>query len=319
MNLRDLKQYEKYFYRAPSAHNTQPWILGYQDNKIFLKFDESRSLPFSDPSHRDLLLSLGTFVETTLTVAAHFLCPLNFIPDINLSDHSIGFFQRTGDIYKTDFTLEDVLKRQTSRLVYDQRRLEQEVIADLNRQGDGFRVALLPSADVIDLYKISDEYGFRNPMVVKELKDWFRLNKNDPRYFKDGLTTESLNLNSFEAFGFVLVLRLLESEFGRRLHLDKVLTYFSIDTIKKGCDVLVLIGHDKGDLAVLQAGRALQRMWLALAKKGYFTQPLSQIVDCPEACRTLFSRLHLREGERIFEIFRAGRSAHPGRSYRLVD
>lgn len=319
MDIRGLKQYEKYFYRAPSAHNAQPWVLDYQEDVIFLKFDQSRSLPHSDPTHRDLLLSLGAFAETVLIVAAHFGHSLSFIPDIDINDCSIGLFQKATELYKTGFVLNDVLKRQTSRLVYDQRGLDQETIDDLGRQSSDFRALLLPSTSIIDLYKIADEDGFRKIPVVKELRDWFRLSKKDPRYFRDGLTPESLNLNHFEALSFVCILRLLESHLGQWMHLDKVLTYFSVDAVQKKSDVLVLVGHDQGNGAVLEAGRVLQRMWLALARRGYFTQPFSQIVDCPEAYRILFSRLHLKEGERIFEIFRAGRSPQPARSYRLVE
>jgi hypothetical protein len=68
MNLEKFKALEPHFYRAPSAHNTQPWRLHYAADSVKLNYDPMRSLPISDPTHRDLFLSLGAFVETVLIV-----------------------------------------------------------------------------------------------------------------------------------------------------------------------------------------------------------------------------------------------------------
>src|SRR5262245_3454438 len=56
--------------RAPSAHNTQPWVVHYGADRVDIGWDGHRALPASDPTGRDLFLSLGAFVETCLVVAA---------------------------------------------------------------------------------------------------------------------------------------------------------------------------------------------------------------------------------------------------------
>ncbi|MGQ4600784.1 Acg family FMN-binding oxidoreductase [Nocardia sp. R6R-6] len=45
--------------RAPSVHNTQPWLWRVGDSTVDLYADESRWLPHTDPDGRDLLLSCG--------------------------------------------------------------------------------------------------------------------------------------------------------------------------------------------------------------------------------------------------------------------
>ncbi|NUS42697.1 MAG: NAD(P)H nitroreductase [Mycobacteriaceae bacterium] len=44
---------------APSVHNTQPWRWRIGDRSIHLYTDPARTLPYTDPDQRDLLLSCG--------------------------------------------------------------------------------------------------------------------------------------------------------------------------------------------------------------------------------------------------------------------
>jgi nitroreductase len=45
--------------KAPSGHNTQPWLFTKGENEIFIKPDFSRALPIADPENRELFISLG--------------------------------------------------------------------------------------------------------------------------------------------------------------------------------------------------------------------------------------------------------------------
>ena len=55
-----------------------------------------------------------------------------------------------------------------------------------------------------------------------------------------------------------------------------------------------------------------------LGRRGYYTHPLSQILDDPTTERELASRLALGDEARLLSVFRVGRSAQPSRSARLV-
>jgi hypothetical protein len=54
-----LRALEPDFWRAPSAHNTQPWVLRYHDTSAEIGWDPACTLPAGDPTGRDLRLSLG--------------------------------------------------------------------------------------------------------------------------------------------------------------------------------------------------------------------------------------------------------------------
>lgn len=317
MNLKALQQYELHFYRAPSAHNAQPWVLRYEEEAIALFFDMDRTLPAGDPTNRDLLLSLGAFVETVLIVAAHFKCDLEFTADWDLTKHRVGSFRKSTQAYKTPFTLEDIQKRQTSRLIYKGDGPDSRVLQDLKVHIDGLDLQILDSTALVDLFKSSDRFIFHNIPVLKELRQWLRLDRADPRYFKDGLTAAGLNLSAAQAIVFDMILKSLENGSGQRLGLDKMLTLFSLNILKKKCQVMVLSGETTGEMSVVNAGRALQKLWLGLAKQGYFTHPLSQIVDCPETYGILCSRIGLKKENRILSVFRVGRSSPPAYSHRL--
>jgi nitroreductase len=45
--------------RAPSVHNTQPWLWRVGDKTVHLYADTSRHLPYTDPDQRDLIVSCG--------------------------------------------------------------------------------------------------------------------------------------------------------------------------------------------------------------------------------------------------------------------
>lgn len=62
----------RYVVLAPSAHNTQPWAFRIEGNHIALYPDFSRALSVSDPTHRELYLSLGCALANLLIAADHF-------------------------------------------------------------------------------------------------------------------------------------------------------------------------------------------------------------------------------------------------------
>src|SRR5713226_3478955 len=118
MSFETVRLLESIAGRAPSPHNTQPWKLIYGENHIRLDYDPDRHLEASDPTKRDLLLSLGSFVESLLIAASEARYGLEFVPDIDPGSCQIGWFRRVAAYYKTPFTSGDILRRQTSRLPY---------------------------------------------------------------------------------------------------------------------------------------------------------------------------------------------------------
>lgn len=60
--------------RAPSVHNTQPWLLRITGDQIAVHADDERWLPRTDPDRRDLHLSVGALLQHLTAALRAFGC-----------------------------------------------------------------------------------------------------------------------------------------------------------------------------------------------------------------------------------------------------
>ena len=56
--------------RAPSVHNTQPWLWAVADDRLTLFADRARQLVHADPDGRDLIISCGAALQHLQVAAA---------------------------------------------------------------------------------------------------------------------------------------------------------------------------------------------------------------------------------------------------------
>jgi nitroreductase len=303
-DLRDLRRLEPLFWRAPSAHNTQPWVLEYAAERITLGVDDTRHLAAGDPTRRDLMLGLGAFVETVLIVAAD--------EGIGLQFDGRAFV--TGPIYTTPFTTADVLRRRTSRMGYDGPLAAADLEAARGHLGPAEDLYATTAAEITDLFLVADQAVYESPAVVSELRRWLRLSRRDPNYERDGLTYETLCLSPAEARVLGVVLRPGPMRVCRMVRAHHALAAASARVL--GDETVLALASD-GD--VQDAGRSLMRVWLELARRGLYTHPLSQIIDLESTALELERRVGVGEPRRLLSVFRAGRSRIPAHSARLRD
>ncbi|MER7112961.1 Acg family FMN-binding oxidoreductase [Saccharomonospora azurea] len=69
--------------RAPSPHNTQPWLFAVRDGEIDVLLDESRVLTVSDPDGREAILACGAAVLNIRLALARrgIACAVSILPD----------------------------------------------------------------------------------------------------------------------------------------------------------------------------------------------------------------------------------------------
>ena len=57
--------------RAPSSHNTQPWLFRDREGAVEVHADRSRALPVNDPHDRELHISCGAALFNQRCVGRH--------------------------------------------------------------------------------------------------------------------------------------------------------------------------------------------------------------------------------------------------------
>jgi nitroreductase len=82
--------------RAPSSHNTQPWLFHVSESTISLYADRTRALPVNDPDDRELTISCGcALMNLRVAAAAEGLdvrieaLPVSDEPDLLARFHSL--------------------------------------------------------------------------------------------------------------------------------------------------------------------------------------------------------------------------------------
>jgi hypothetical protein len=316
----DLRELEPYFWRAPSAHNTQPWVLRYRDNGVEVGWDAGRALPYGDPTERDLRLSLGAFVECCLVVCAGTGHAVMFWPDYDEASHRVGYLIPAASKYPTPFGIEDVTSRTTSRVAYQPGPLDEAAVTRLRGLAEeaGAELRLIPCRELAGLLDVADRHQFASPAVVAELRSWLRLTPRHPSYREDGLTDKALALSRPQAAGLRAALAWYPAL--RRLGLPRVLAAASQGLLHYEGQVVVLVAPPaSGPASQVAMGRVLMRQWLALSKAGYATHPLSQLIDCAGTRETLAGRLGIPDPARLVSVYRAGRPVgETERSARMI-
>lgn len=324
MNDDAFRRLEPDMFRAPSAHNTQPWTLHYDDpDRVRLGYDPARALPLGDPTQRDLFLSLGCFVETALIVCADAGLPVTFQAAVERSTHTVGHFVTADAPYKSRFGLLHVRGRQTNRLRYVPRREPYDQLQSISDVlPAAVRFDVLRVGEIRDLFLQSDAHLYSTPGVAEELLQWMRLHDAHPDYHRDGLNREMLALSRFEAGWLRFVLHPRNLWLLRRTPLLRLLNALAADVLGRHGWVMILSSTDmdpaNDPARLLDLGRGLQRVWLRLGQLGFYTHPLSQIIDDPATHAALRERLGL-SGAQVFSLFRVGHADAPAQSPRLVS
>ncbi len=308
MNPEALRAWEPVFWRAPSAHNTQPWVLRYGADAVEIGWDPACALPQGDPTGRDLRLSLGAFVECCLIACADAGMRVDFRPGHDERTRCVGHLVEVASPYATPFDTSDIRRRTSSRGPYVPGRLPGETFDELDTIAAPGQLRRVHARDLVRTLREADRHQFDSPAVTAELRAWLRLTPRHPRYDQDGLTDRALALNRTEAAAVRAILAPAAYPLLRRLGLARLLAAASGDPLNYHGDVLVLVAPPAcgpGDQVTM--GRVLFRQWLRLSRLGYATHPLSQIIDCAHTSNSLAELLEVDDPGRLVNITRVGK------------
>jgi nitroreductase len=302
--------------RAPSPHNTQPWLVEAVDDthaRVYSRAD--RLLPVEDPDYRFLTGGIGIFVEALRVAAA--------ARGLELRDELVGpagpdalvarVELRRGEPRTDDLRL--LLRRRTSRLPYDGRPAPQKALDDLARIAAGFGHVFRSSTDpefvrwVVELNAATLFYDLAEDDRRKEIRHWTRTSERAARAHADGFSPRCMGFPGWLIRAFFDHHRAVRPVVPliRRLYLRQLAGTATVGWIA---------GPWSTPREWYDAGRMLLRLWLAATGRGLVLQPFGSVITNPTAHARLDERLE-PSGDPVWLLLRLGYSAEPPESARL--
>jgi len=263
--------------RAPSVHNTQPWVWRFRDDRIELYADWTRRLEAADPIGRNLLISCGAALHH-LRVAARargFNAEVTRVADPE--DPTLLAQVRLSPAPPSPTAAADLRaiqdrctdrRRFTSWPVPDERLAQLAAIAE--REGgqaaavtdvsERFRVEMLVSR----AHRLQE----RDAAIAAEAERWI---DHDP---VDGVPSAHLP--------------------GRRNVPASHRSRFALggleddgEEVESGDGLVILYDDDDSPAAWLRAGESLSALWLHAVREGLSVVPLSQVIEVTETREAL--------------------------------
>ncbi len=275
---------------AANPHDTQPWLFQVKDNAITLFADRARNLGSFDPFRREMHLGLGAALENLALAAGASGFSAEIAPvdgRLTLSpDNSPVAVARVGlrpmaPVRSALFNA--IPHRHTNRGAY---RPDQPIGAETLR-----RLAGLVSGDSVRAVFVSDKVArgelgalivaatvriVGDPQMSADSARWFRTGRRDIAAHRDGVTVDTSGASPF----LTAISKILPDLDGKTA--DQYWLSTTRDTEVPTAPVLgMLLVRDRLDMrATIGAGRAWQRLHLALTAAGLAAQPLNQPVEC---------------------------------------
>jgi nitroreductase len=164
--------------RAPSVHNTQPWLWRVGDNSIHLYSNPSLQLPSTDPDRRDLMISCGIALNHCVVAfaALGWLAKAHRFPNPAESSHLAAIELEPYPATKFDTALAAaILRRRTDRRRYSAQPVSTADISLMGARAARAGVMLRNVESLTRLSELVTEAAYRHANsfdYLSELSMW---------------------------------------------------------------------------------------------------------------------------------------------------
>ncbi len=267
---------------APSGHNTQPWTVRIAEQwRWIVAVDPARRLPAVDPANRELVISIGAFIET-LAIAGAALGLATEIERVASERDAPDFvsLRLVPASPGQQADLERIRLRRTLRKGYRDASLRPEDLdALLDAYGGAATWFPAGSREAAWLAKAEVE-AFRKQTwrndAQAELSSWFRFSDAEVARHGDGLTPAMIEAGAIAGFylrHFMDRGTVMKRSF-RESGIDEVARQ-----VKQGAGWLVATALDEEVSSLLEIGRRFARMALRLRERNLAAHPMSQVLE----------------------------------------
>lgn len=179
--------------KAPSGHNTQPWLFTLHENSISIYPDPTKALPVVDPNNRELFVSLGCATEN-LCIAATHKC-YDPMVEIDATKPEIRVILTRKEHCIATPLFSQIASRQTNRRTYNAQLIPEAQIDSLRSLPREPHVAIhffrRGSSEferIASLIYEGNRLQMENSAFRTELQGWMRYNKRHQDSTRDGLS-----------------------------------------------------------------------------------------------------------------------------------
>jgi hypothetical protein len=285
--------------RAPSIHNTQPWLFLAGPDNLALRLDPDRRLAVLDPSRRQQVISCGSALEFLVVAlrAAGLATDVQLVPDDRDADHLATV--RVAGVHEV--TEEDraqraaIDRRHTVRSAFEPRAVPADLIEQWGAAAEANGVWIKPitreEEEVATVFLLSraEEMEQRDPAYLAELQRWVRADAGAV----DGVPLDAVpGEDPATRPSNWLIRDFVAGNRDRHAFLPPEDPAAPPPAVER--PAVLLLGTDNDDRrAWLEAGRELGSLLLRATSAGIAASPLTQALDWPATRNQLRSRLSL--------------------------
>lgn len=266
--------------RAPSTHNSQPWVFRVRGEVLEVHRDPGRRLPVADPFDREQLISCGAaigFAEAALRnfgYEAVVEIPAEKEPGSETLVARVALGQQRRPSPDDQVLFESIRKRRTDRMPFRHEIPGPEILQALVGCGNqlGIWCAHMNSESqrlsLAELISEGDRRQLSDPDFRRELAQWVHPNWSDR---SDGMPGWSIGAGTLESVALPIVLRTFDTGDGRA----------AIDaTLALGSPILAVLGSASDtEKDWVQTGRVLSRLLLLATSLGLSASYLNQPIE----------------------------------------
>jgi hypothetical protein len=267
MNGETIKNILSYAIRAPSTHNSQPWLFKLKTSGVDVFYDEKYLLPQADPTTRDMYISIGCMLEN-MSIASqnlNYLSEINYGPFGEKTKIAEVYFRPISQISDLDKELFNIIpKRVNARGKFLNEKISDDLVKNIDsiiKNDDSIEVDFISSKEKIEkIALITQEamhIAYNNISFRKEMSKW--LNSNFSRK-KEGLPGYSLKMPLLVSIFIPIIVRFF--------NIGKFLGYLNFKSISTAPLVIIFSSPDD-NLSWLRVGRLAERTMLYVQSNGY--------------------------------------------------
>ena len=274
---------------AASAHNTQPWKFKVTNSTVDVFVDWDRHLTVSDPSLRELYISIGCAITNILVAAKYwdYEPKLSYFPEGEGKKSPVARIVCNKPNHSSNgnnaalFTA--IVNRRTDRNVYDKQPLtnnEKQALPIIDNED----ITLLEDNDKIDkIAKLTEEATIRTLSrkdFKEELSHWVRNNWTSQH---DGMPGY--------AMGIPAPLSLVGSIMVRLAPIHKQEGPKTREQMNSSSAVIIIGSKTDSQINWVKSGQAMEQVWLEATAAGLSVAPLIASVEAGEDTRSSLKQI----------------------------